>query len=631
MKILLVHGSLTEKASLDILKNHQDDALLVFEADSLLPSNAYQKDIIFRQYEDYVTLDDCKMIDKTALEMSMAWGKHEIFEFPSGGKLLVPKLLRRSVFENLLTLIRNLECATRILETENISVVYLGDGVDIFRPIWKEVAKRFGVRCVDLYVQHQIVNPPKFSRKKQLLNSIKKLKLILKKNIILTLKIIPTTKWVFILATYLLDQYDAFWVWVNRKAGRKIVLDTDRDHYPTSAWHMQIWRDPNLYTLYQVRTVHNWLSHIIYRKFDNYVQNLKSLFTEFADSKGFEYREIDLSQYLQENIEHWLQNTRISLALGDALSRRLRIIKPDAVICGWWLHESEFAFSQISQSLNIPVIMFLPTYDPGSNWVGAGIANLLNVSPDIACVWGASSAAVHNLPIVQAEYPTKTIQIGAPLSFYTKIEKMRQLQLVPHTDILTSYFPEKIGSQKVVLLTTQYFENLSAFYTPLRFRKMVDIFIEAARNYPDILFVVKVHPNSSDNTRVFYDSQILNSGYLSNLKILQLNTNIEVILPFTSILVSMYSTTLLEATLLNIPTIQLDPSSYSISHPDIVDLGCALSARNSLDLCNHIWSILNDSNIQNMMEIGRKKFISYSLSSTIFQEDISKKIINSDS
>ena len=122
--------------------------------------------------------------------------------------------------------------------------------------------------------------------------------------------------------------------------------------------------------------------------------------------------------------------------------------------------------------------------------------------------------------------------------------------------------PDAEDVKGLVEKTYTFVSNMKKFR-----KKYIDLIINCASNFKDLLFIVKMHPGEINLYKFKYENPYTIFSKYHNILLIDRPVPIRCILPFTSLLVHYDSTTMLEAYLLKIPTIFVQSKEVIFGKP----------------------------------------------------------------
>ena len=186
---------------------------------------------------------------------------------------------------------------------------------------------------------------------------------------------------------------------------------------------------------------------------------------------------------------------------------------------------------------------------------------------------------------------------------------VRERQIVvtgqPRFDrLITRKFDERIhkllnldGSKNIIVLTTEAIDKFETL-------KMLHEVMNIIKNFPELQLVIKLHP---DEDLEWYRSKIAEIGVKD--AVIVRNVDLRDVLNICEILITRYSTTALEAMILNKHVICLDIGKKMSRYIPYVEEGAAIGVYNYEDLAPAIKNILYNHEVRNKLKDAMKKFV----------------------
>jgi hypothetical protein len=500
--VLLIYGSKTTMNATEILLRNEVH-IVVFELDEHIPPELKTRKIIIRTFEDYLSEVECRKINEYVRGTLVNAFTIDGFDYSSWKGVSLGQYFYYKIKDFAILQIRNLICARACIAEIMPDRIYMGDGLGFSPPIWKDEALNSGVDCIVLNenpaVEIQAQWMPLKKRDQNLRGQTTKIH---------TLR----------------DRL--------HKKGRAVVDGFKNDVRILLESKKRQFRRPAV------------LMHSVN-------PGLKMRLTEKLESAGFSSFEVNGGYRLSSSIrlkrrliEYFQRNRQLFMSCGEHANE----LKYDGLDLWPYFKNYLMRFFIRMPELALEVECFRTFIKKGDY--------LLFVAP-------FSSGGIFRLRCAvckQENVPILLYQSGYANGFYSNIEPAVDVNYAlcwaPHhvdyyqeiglkeNNIIrtkanfttlfshawdTVYTREELGivnDKKNILFPDTKFENYDALVSPFDVLvENINEFINAAREMPDVNFIVKFHPGLYDGESIQKRVNVIESVGLNNLKIAPLDSN----------------------------------------------------------------------------------------------------------
>jgi hypothetical protein len=579
-----VYGSKTQKAGERLLVQCEASkvAPIVLEIDRRLERHLAPAGTKFCTYESYLTEDDLEAGDETAAEFARRWYKVGAKDTTVLGGISQGAIQEMGVFLKAVLLFKNLECAYRILTTENIEHVYVGEGVSLVRWAWLAMANKHNTAVTLLPLDHPEATASPLTEQVALWRhwprrlagaawrGLRKLKHV---------------------ALSLIDGADET---KPRVQTSRITLAIREGRATCATWFDQLRASPGIDLLpFQNKAnfptrLQKWIGGLVWFRWVwyRYRQSLRA-------QPVYTYRNVDIWPYWKgEARQRFTDQFPATHYRAQYLLTWIRQNAIRGLVMPW--HELNCLDYEVAQAAGTPLIVFQDSWLPGEHFP-PGYRRFMRchhllVWGEISASWARhlESVAIH----IVGNPKAPTLGLRSCKAIYPGKEQNRPL---------------------TVLLTHQCWGPWTAFHSPLDTNDMWDAFAKAARRLPEVHFVGKIHPlvdhpshewpGRSDEIRQWVSAQ-----NLPNFRVLPLQSSMQEGLQEADLVVTYYSLTAVEAQTQGIPVAMMNLTSKRDLFPELVKLGGAPAVRALEDLVSLIMAIQNRAYRLDNATVGLEHF-----------------------
>lgn len=296
-------------------------------------------------------------------------------------------------------------------------------------------------------------------------------------------------------------------------------------------------------------------------------------------------------EIVEEKLRYFFEHDFIELARITLLSKKiLSQEKVDIIISTYDVYGPEKVMAMVANSKGKPTLSIQHGHQGGRLYYPYTI---LPTSKKIA-VWGK---AVMDWYRTQGLSPEKVSATGEP-TFDSLVNK----EIVLHPEIIRRHLRVKKGRKIIVFASTpkSTISALSPFWLRLR---LFEELLQAKQQLSDVELIIKLHPRENED---LIDLLIKKSG-VKGVKVIK-KFDTYGLLNICDILITYNSSMASEAILLRKPVINLT-SVIKINYSPWVEEGAAIAADTVEKLVAAIKDILEDSEVGDQLEKGRKRFI----------------------
>jgi hypothetical protein len=535
MTILLIHGSKTHTAAQELLTRwaNIDQAALVLEIDSRLARPPAAPVMRFATYESYLDEAALAAVDEAAMRFASAWYRSDGRDITRLNGRSVGADLARNVFVEMVLVFKNIECAHRILTSEPVTHIYIGEGVSVIRRAWQAAARAHNITStllpLDIDAKPPTTPPPPLWHKVQqrVLQGFRE---------IMHERTVPVT-----------PPPHALTVAIHK--GRPTCAAWFRQVRAQPAMHALTLRAPPTAASIITSGLTFWRMFWRWRRYRSHPPT----------SELYTYRGVPLWPCWQPRAAHVL--TRRIPRLHDGIQRTVHWIARQQVrgiVITWHEVHTQPQLYPAAQQAGIPLIVLQDSWLPGA-YFPTDHRHLLRMHHLL--VWGEIAESWRE------RLPGTQVHIAGHPHGQQAATPAAPTHSRPANRPLT------------VLLTHQCWGRWSAFHSPLDTNDMLTALAAAARALPDIQFLLKIHPlvdvNETPDTpgwsrRSDELFDWVNRQALPNLTALPLRGTVQASLEGVDLLVTYYSLTALEALAQGVPVVMLNLSGKRDLLPELV-------------------------------------------------------------
>lgn len=580
MKPILVYGSKTQETADRLLNQWRESGItpIVLEIDYRMDRSLAPIGTIFRTYESYLTEEDMEAIDEAASEFARHWyrvGGKDITILNGISKGAVQEL---DVFYKAVLLFKNLECAYRVINTEDVEHIYVGKGVSIVPWAWLSMTASHNTPATLLSVDNSGDKQHKSWR--DLRNSggvaLQKLRM---------------------LRYVVSDLFSNLSETKPRLHNNKIILAIREGRTMCATWFEQLRSssDIDLLRLQRINTVRTCFQTVIgvlwfHLSWYLYKSRLQS-------QPVYTYWDVNIWPYWQNNArQKFFNQFPVTHYQTQCLLAWIRRNRVQGIVIPW--HELNRLVYEVADAAKIPLIGLQDSWLPGK---GFPPGNRRFMRCHHLLVWGKISA-------------DWTRHMDSCVTHIVGNPKAPTIDLQNHTrsDRNSSHKP------LTVLLTHQCWGPWAAFHSPLDTNDMWNCFAKAARSLPDVRFVGKIHPLVDDPDHEWHGRsdeirQWVIDQQLPNFTVLPLHSSMQDALQAADLVITYYSLTAVEALTRDIPVAMMNLTDKRDLFPELVELGGAPAVRSVEEFIALITAIEDrryklNSNITNIERFLEKGF-----------------------
>ena len=579
MTVLLVYGAYTSNAARQILTS-LTEPVIVFEVDDHVPTELATSNVRVRTYESYLSEADYENIDRFVLDF-MQRGFHvdgeDLTEWQ--GVSLGPALAVQELLMPTITTIKNALCARRVFEQVKPTRICLGDGLGLPRDVWREEAERSGIPCVILESDLPVQVDPQWMARMRPGVSQRRLWALVRRTVKGAYLIPKTITW--------LGRQVIEWVYGSSKRPCVLLLESE-----STELALRLKKSSQVRAKYVsecapplLQYLARWLVERKARPI--FARRWLRLRTSGPTAPVFQYQGIDLWPHLSSWVESVFKDTLPAYAGAMAIAQQNLNWENPALL---FLERQYSPYALLARACGILVVSRQYEWTAGSR-----TRYLPPALADHLLCWGEFSARYFERQGFPGE---QLLKVGCA--------DFDNLKGITPVDVCKIHEELNLDiNSKVVLFTDQYFQPFEASPSPLDYvATHLDAIILAARELSDIHFIIKFHPKTGKDKwherpdGVQRRVNRLQSAMLSNLRLAPLRSDLAGLLAIADVVVTYWSTTAIQAMVLEKPVLLLNLTGKASYWPDLDTPEAPFGVTNVEELVSTLHGLLAEEDVR---------------------------------
>ena len=566
-----------------------------------------QEGLIWRSLGDYISEADAAAIDRDANRIADRWYRLTDSDPTVWDGVSLGPVIYNEMAHFLIRLLKNILLTDRLITAGKAARILLGDGMSLDRWGIKATAERHGVPVDELPLDPPTPIEPEWDTRIDSTDALE-----FGRHGLGTRS--GPRSWVRAIAAFRLarraDRADRLASRSARRAGRPVVLSFD-DFTAVDPRHRELlgsnrltwltlYRPTSIGRFYRRYTIKRRYRRVFHRRWRTYESVLSA-------SPLMRYRGVNLWPVVQSWLRRQFDDAfPYFVAEGRRVRRRLEQLKPAMLAIQWVFRDRCSLTTAVARVLGIPVGVVQTYWAPGSSYPGNSRPHL---PVDHFFLWSPISRTwcQHPSPI-----PARCHYVTHP--DYRLSDQTDPDQAVVASPLVGGAVSPKIRKRPTILMTAQYWGPWTAVLDPQDTDDTWPALIAAARWCPQFDFIGKIHPNMN---APFHEGpggaqRLVNAlprPLPANFRLAPLRSEVQALLANANVVVSYYSTTVIEAAIAGKWTVLLNVSGKRDFLPEAVETGYAIPVREPEQLGPALERVLGDTELQQRMNRGRWRFL----------------------
>jgi hypothetical protein len=585
MPDLVVYGASSSQALLEVIRQ-PTNGLHILEVDGHISRSELPSAATLYSLKSFLSYEDLRYLDDLVLSIAEQWYRPQGVDYLEWRGASLGTVMTGHVIWLLVSVLKNITCASRAILQTGATQVFLGAGVGIDVRAWELVATNLGVspKVVDQDSGGSVLQ--ECGREQR-----------------------PTVSPLAIRILRAIEHE------ITRLLSRDYVgSKTDSrpraliaPHSPRFSWMVA--------TLRQSRRV-SWLDERSWRP--PLIERVLAKLERWNARHHFERCWGQLSKQLEESHLFWIEGQ----SFWPVVEKGIQTLYLDV---GSRIAEEKFLAQRVLVRTRPALVLAPEAWDGGQRgWclaaqqmakpvvstqhdkVSKGYLDRFKIAAgDYVLTWGPSA-----IPwmVLQGFSSEQIIPAGWP--------PLTSLRHAPGLDeAARQEITEQLSIQRgcpVVVFFGQYWVPWTACVSPLDYADLWLLIADAASILHDMTFVAKVHPNACRFEGLAATQRCVSSlecRNLPNVRISPSDLSATDLIGIASVVVTYHSTTAIEAMLQDKPVILINVSDKPPIMSRPIHVGAALSASTAGELSALLRHILSDPQLQTRMQIARRRYL----------------------